>query len=191
MNRTLARKIAESVWPSWKITGVIGGGGSGVVYHAVNANNDRLTAAVKIIPIPDESLAEELSLMRAAGAAEEELQGVLRQEADRAAKEAGAMIDLRDSGHIVSIQDFAVVKKADVPGMDPDEEGYYLLIRMEELLSLSKYFASRDGMTEREILEMGVELCDALTLCEKNRIIHRGISASPGPIRPLNRPRRA
>ena len=44
MNRTLARKIVESVWPSWKITGVIGGGGSGAVYHAVNANKSKLLA---------------------------------------------------------------------------------------------------------------------------------------------------
>ena len=60
MMRTLARRVVESVWPSWKIVDWIGGGTYGAVYRAVNEKNDRLTSAIKIIPIPDESLAEEL-----------------------------------------------------------------------------------------------------------------------------------
>ena len=84
MNRTLARKVVESIWPSWKIITEIGGGGYGMVYHAVNDKNDRLTAAVKIIPIPDEEMAIALREKRENGATEEDILKSLRGEADRA-----------------------------------------------------------------------------------------------------------
>jgi len=83
--------------------------------------------------------------------------------------EINLMIRLKGHPHIVSIEDYAVLK---------EEGSCTILIRMEKLRCLSKDLKSGKRMDQREVIRMGMELCNALDCCEKNRIIHRDIKPS-------------
>ena len=84
-------------------------------------------------------------------------------------REIDLMIQLKGSPHIVSIEDYAVLRK---------RGQRTILIRMELLESLETGL-KRTGSTETgEILRMGMDICTALEACEKNSILHRDIKIS-------------
>lgn len=55
-----------------------------------------------------------------------------------------------------------------------DGIGWDILIQMELLTPLNKYIVS-NTITQRDIIRLGIDLCNALELCQKFNIIHRDI----------------
>ena len=83
--------------------------------------------------------------------------------------EIKTMIDLKGHPHIVSIEDYAVRQG----------KGFCaILIRMEKLEALNAYIKRTGRISRSEVIRLGSEICDALSLCEKKNIIHRDIKLS-------------
>ncbi len=87
-------------------------------------------------------------------------------EAEGVLDEIRQMKRLEGMSHIVSIEDYAVLPESG--------DTRVLLIRMELLTPLRSYLSDRT-FPEEEVLRMGIALCDALSVCHRNGILHGDI----------------
>lgn len=153
-------------WPEWKIVRYIGGGGYGKVYE-IERNMEGILekAAVKIIARPrDESEIEEYydngySQDTAGISFDNELRNYV--------KEYQFMKELQGQTHIVSCDDYAIVR-------NENGIGGKIFLRMELLTSLQQILRER-SLSEKEIIKLGKDISHALMLCESKKIIHRDI----------------
>lgn len=84
--------------------------------------------------------------------------------------EVNTMIGLKGYPHIVSIEDYMIKR---------DDHYCMILIRMEKLNCLSGYI--REGgqnLNREQVIRLGIDICKALELCERNNVIHRDIKPS-------------
>lgn len=86
---------------------------------------------------------------------------------DEIVKEIAVMSSLKNHPNIVTYEDHHVER-------DTEEFGWYILIRMELLTPLQDYQLSHN-MTEKEIVQMARDICNALVYCQQKQIIHRDI----------------
>lgn len=164
-------KDIEKVWPEWRIVEQIGKGSFGEVYKAVRTDHGLTsTAAIKVISIPQDE--GEVNSLRSEGldlnATRTYLQGIV----DDFVSEIQLMESLKGMQNIVSVEDYKVVEHTDRLAWD-------IYIRMELLTPFDTWLCSHK-MSERDVLQLGVDICTALELCEKKHIIHRDIK--PGNI---------
>ena len=154
-----------TVWPGWETVEELGEGSFGKVYKI---RRDFLGyeefSAVKCISIPQSSA--EIRAMRKSGYDEESITENFREQSRRFLQEYRLMNVLKGHSHIVDCDDLRAVPHDDNIGTD-------LFIKMELLTPLEEQ--APELFTEQEILHLGSDLCIALELCEKNKIIHRDI----------------
>lgn len=156
----------ENIWPNWKVVRLIGKGSFGRVYEIVrNYYGVEEHSALKVISIPNSD--SELQSLRNSGMSDNEITEYYRGLIDDFTQEIVLMHQLKGQSSIVSYEDFAVVNHQGKIGWD-------ILIRMELLISLAPTINSR-SFSQSEIIELGISLCDALSVCHKNSIIHRDI----------------
>ena len=159
--------IINTVWPEWKQEKRIGGGSFGDVYKVVHSDNGiEISAAVKVISIPRDE--EELQAWRAngnftAGNTIPYLQGMV----DDFTKEIKIMISLKGSPHIVNVEDYKIIEKKERKGFD-------IYIRMELLMPLLTYLSGKT-LSEKEVIQLGCDICSALHICSKAKVIHRDV----------------
>lgn len=143
----------SSVWPEWRITDTLGKGTYGDVYEILRDDlGISYKCALKVLTL--ESYESDPSL-------EEFVRNVSR--------EIDMMMQLKGAPHIVTIEDYAVLR---------DNGVRTILIRMELLESVEKISRRPGGLDKREVLQMGIDICTALTTCELSNIIHRDIKPS-------------
>ncbi len=135
----------QEIWPEWSIVEELGSGSYGTVYKAVRT----------IRGIDFFSAIKVITI----SADQKDLQAL---------NEILSLDLLKGNSHIVSIQDFKIVEAS----MDAKWE---IFIRMEFLKSLNDYLAETEGLSEKEILKIGLDICDALKYCDREHIIHRDI----------------
>ena len=153
-------------WQDWHITEELGEGAYGRVYRAEKENGGvTAVSAIKVIQVPSER-AELLSLRREF-ASEEELRRNLKAMVDEYANEIRAMYRLQGHTHIVSIQDHVVEELN-------DGAGWRIYIRMEYLQPFDDY-AMTHTFSGKEIIRLGISLCEALSVCAEHGILHRDI----------------
>lgn len=161
----MAQEI-EKIWPEWKVERRIGGGAYGTVYQVVRTDHNLTSrAAIKVISIPkdpDEIQSLQLDGMTAAGT-RTYLQGIV----DDFVNEIQLMESLKGVQNIVSVEDYKVVERK-------GEIGWDIYIRMELLKPFNEWKGTR-MLSENEIIRLGIDLCSALEICEKQSIIHRDI----------------
>ena len=88
------------------------------------------------------------------------------EESENILNEIRRMKRFEGMSHIVSLEDYAVL---------PESEGErVILIRMELLTPLRAYLSDR-AFSEEEVLGMGIALCEGLSLCHRNGILHGDI----------------
>lgn len=156
----------QNVWPEWQVVRQIGQGSYGVIYevertdHAIHSR-----AAVKVISIPQNR--SELDSLRAEGMSGEASRSYLQKVVNDFVGEIQIMESFKGTQNIVSVEDYKVVEKTDTVGWD-------IYIRMELLTPLNDYFDNRTP-SEYEVIKLGIDLCNALELCEKQNVIHRDI----------------
>ncbi len=164
-----------AVWPEWEPVRLLGEGSFGRVYEVVrNQHGIEERAAVKVIAIP--SNYAEVNSLRSEGMSDREITNYYSGLVKEFTTEIAMMSRLKGYHNIVSYEDYAVVERRDGWGWD-------ILIRMELLTSLPLYMGLNGYDTtirtrpfdEREIVRMGIELCTALEVCAKHRIVHRDI----------------
>ena len=82
-------------------------------------------------------------------------------------REFAIMARLKGTGHVVNYEDHTVIRRQDKLGWD-------ILIRMELLTPLLPY-AMAHPFSRRDVIQLGIDLCRALELCQKYNVIHRDI----------------
>lgn len=159
-------KKFEPLWGSWYITDVVGEGAYGKVYKAQRKDFETVyTSAVKHIHIP-QSKSELKSVISEAGSkksAEKQLENAVKA----IVGEFELMSKLKGNSNIVSYEDHLVIK-------NNNEISWDIFIRMELLKSLTDYIGEK-GITKKEVIKLGIDICKALELCKKHNIIHRDI----------------
>ena len=161
-------KSYGKIWGGWTM-GKLLGTGSGGKTAVFQLTRDNLTftehCAMKVVNIIDEQVSyDEIS--------DEYKEYYLkrREEMRRAAEaEVNLMHQLKDYYNIVQYYDFEF--------NDWQEDGSFgtdLLIRMDLLGNLSARM-KKEGVTQPEIVKIGIDICIALEACAEHNIIHRDI----------------
>ncbi len=162
----MANVILSSIWPDWQIIDKpLGRGSYGEVYKAVRRDQLESFAAIKVISIPkDES---EIDTLRSEGMRFDETETYFKNAVNDFVKEIQIMETFKGTQNIVSVEDYKVVKKE-------GEIGWDIYIRMELLTPLNDFFYDHLP-DENEIIKIGIDICTALEMCAKRKVIHRDI----------------
>lgn len=146
-------------WPDYEVSSILGEGAFGCVYEiAHKSSTDGARYAVKVI-----SFKKALERCRRGGL--EEITQYLENCVKDLRREARVMQILKGHPNIVSIEDFAVMREE-----ESDQD--YVLIRMELLKSFSLWRNQRGGLTQEDIVCLGIDLCRAVEHCHRNKIIY-------------------
>ena len=145
-----AKKILAENWPEWEIVGdaEIGKGSYGKVYKIKREyiGNREQFAALKVISFSDTTDREHINEM---------------------VEEIELMTTLKGQTNIVSYEDHKVIE-------DEEDSGCTILLRMELLTPFSEYIKTKELDTQ-EVVRLGIDICKALEVCQKKKIIHRDI----------------
>ena len=153
--------------PGWKIIRIIGQGSFGSVYEIEkeDAFGNGLRSALKVISIPESD--SEIEAYRYEGYDEISITKLFKSRVEDITNEFMLMSKLRGHSNIVSYEDHTIIQHDHDPGYD-------ILIRMELLTSLSRYFTNR-AVSDEDVRKLGIDICRALELCSRYDIIHRDI----------------
>lgn len=156
----------------WHVVREIGAGSFGKVYEIQKEDfGYTYKSALKIIsiPQPDQDLT---AIKENIGKSDESLELYYESVASEIVKEFELMYKLRGFSNIVSYEDHEVRKHEDGIGWD-------IMIRMELLTPLDVY-KKNHPLKRKDIIRLGIDICNALERCEKYGIVHRDIK--PGNI---------
>ncbi|BCN29990.1 protein kinase domain-containing protein [Anaeromicropila herbilytica] len=156
----------EPFWGNWYLDSFIGEGSFGKVYKIYREEfGEKHYAALKIISIPRN--ASELKQIYFEGMNDESASKYFSGIVEDIYNEIILMSKLKGKTNIVSYEDHNIVKRK-------QGVGYDILIRMELLTSLNDYVIKKP-LSNESVVHMGIDICNALALCEKRNIIHRDI----------------
>lgn len=159
-------KAGDKVFGNWTLVKLIGEGSFGQVFEAEREDFGRVyKAAIKIITIPQSQ--SEIQSIRADGLDDESVTAYLRGFVEELVDEFALMSQLKGHSNIVSYEDHMVQAHTETVGWD-------IMIRMELLTPLLQY-VRENTMTQRDVIKLGIDMCKALELCQKYKIVHRDI----------------
>lgn len=162
---TIAEAAAFPAWPGWTTTRRIGGGSFGAVYEIereVFGTTEK--AALKVISIPkSESDVRELLID---GYSAEAIAKRYRSDLETVVREYSLMASMKGNTNVVDCDDLKYY---------PHENGYGwdIMIKMELLTPLTDVLPT--NIPEEQVIQIGLDLCNALSLCQARSIVHRDI----------------
>ncbi|MBQ4528032.1 MAG: serine/threonine protein kinase [Clostridia bacterium] len=160
-------KRYEPIGNKWHITRELGRGSYGVVYEVERKDFSDAKSAMKILSVPAHPCEVEAFRNENYELDEASVRNHFYSYVEEFVKEFQLMSKLRGHSNIVSYEDHDVIEKTDSLGWD-------IFIRMELLTPLMTYFGGRTP-TEEDVIRLAVDMCEALEVCNKNKIIHRDI----------------
>lgn len=159
-------KQFEPIFGELYVESFIGAGSFGRVYKIYRDElGNRFYSALKHISIPVEE--SELKQLRADGMDDTSISNYYNSLAKSISAETTLMNKLRGNTNIVGFEDSRVIPKQ-------SGVGYDIFIRMELLESLTNRIAEAP-LSEAEVVDLGSDICRALSICSKQGIIHRDI----------------
>lgn len=159
-------KQMEPFWGIWYIDEELGAGSFGRVFKVKREDFGRTyTSALKVISIPNDK--NEIGSLKTEGMDDMSISKYYESFALEIVDEFTLMSKLRGHSNIVSYEDH-LVRKHD------DGIGYDIFIRMELLTPLNSYL-QKNTISEENVIQLGIDICKALELCEQHKIIHRDI----------------
>lgn len=166
-------KDFEPLWGEWRSVEMLGQGTFGRVYKMVKRDLDKeYYSAVKHLSLPSEP-DEEKALYSEGLVTDQE---TLKTYYDGVLKDLRSEIDLcyklKGNTNIVSYEEHYIRPKA-------SGFGYDIFIKMELLTGLQDRI-KEGGLTVRDVVKLGEDICQALTVLRREKIIHRDIK--PGNI---------
>ena len=151
--------VLKSVWSEWEVVSLLGTGTYGSVYQIRREYPIASAAALKVMEIP----------IAAENGSTENTFGKTNAVFDFFTNEAGMLGRLQNAPHVVGIQDYTIVPFQ-------NGGGCFLLIRMELLQPISSLYP----FSEEDCINLGMDICMALSACHEKGILHRDIK--PGNI---------
>jgi len=163
-------KQFEPIDGKWYITKELGSGAFGTVFEIERRDFSQAKSALKVITIP--SSPNEVNSYREDNydLDEKSISSYFYGFVEEFTDEFKLMTKLRGNSNIVSIEDYDVIEHK-------DEIGWDIFIRMELLTPMNKYFRDHE-LSQRDIIKLGIDICKALEICQKYKIIHRDIKPS-------------
>lgn len=156
----------EKIWSGWKVDKLLGEGSFGKVYRIEREDFGHIyEAALKVIKIPQNQ--SEITTIVNDGMDEGSVTMYFRSIVEDIVEEFALMSQLKGNTNIVCYEDHAVVQQED--GI-----GWTIYIRMELLEPLFDYQREKK-MSIRDVIRLGIDMCNALEICQKYNIIHRDI----------------
>lgn len=152
-------------WPGWEVVRKIGSGSFGGVYEIRrDVFGEVEKAALKVISIPNNS--DEIEDFRVQGYDDPSITQHFKGYLQDIVHEYSLMAKMKGHTNVVYCDDVRYVQHDDGIGWD-------IFIKMELLNPLMKnlHFAA----TEEQIIQLGIDICNALVLCKERNIIHRDI----------------
>ncbi len=154
----------KEVWPGYETVERIGRGGYGTVYKVKKTDpTGEYYSAVKKISIPKDE--DEYYSLKDEDYSDENITAIFEQRMQRIVDEFKLMAKFKGMSHIVSYEDHMIVEHENGIGWD-------ILIRMELLSNLKKHFKN---MNENDVIKLGIDMCKALEVIQKENIVHRDI----------------
>ena len=153
------------IWNEWEIECLLGEGASGKVYKAKRKDIKETYSAIKVIEIPQNE--SEIREARAEGMEDTEIKEYFKGFVDDLVEEITLLETLKEAKGVVGISDYKVVEKE-------GKIGWTIYIRMELLTGINDYIKN-NKIEENDIINLGIDLCEALEYCERLKIIHRDI----------------
>ena len=159
------KNIEQILGPGWRFVRMLGTGSYGSVYEIQRDNYGSVErAALKILSIPKSR--EYIDELYSEGFSEEGVTKRVHRHRDDIIREYSMMKTIKGHTNIVYCDDLIC---------DPHENGvgWDIYIKMELLTPLMK----KQGavLTEEEVIRLGKDICSALSVCQKNNIIHRDV----------------
>ena len=154
-------------WHGWEKARRIGRGGYGEVYEihrSLGSHTEK--AALKLIRIPADSA--EVEMLQRNNYSIASITKRYEQQRDQIVQEYQMMQRLRGNPNIVQCNDIQI-------DSNPDGFGWQIGIRMELLTPLDRYLGK--NITQQQVIDVGVQICNALIACKNNNIIHRDIKS--------------
>lgn len=156
----------DTVLGNWKLQRLIGAGSYGKVYEAQREEfGTTYQAAIKIITIPQSE--SEITSAYAEGMDEQSVTAYFRNLVEDIVQEFVLMSKLKGNSNVVSYEDHTVVPHKDGVGWD-------IIIRMELLTPLLDRIREQ-SLACKDVIQLGIDICKALKLCQKLNIVHRDI----------------
>ena len=152
-------------WPGWETKGILGQGSYAAVYEiqrVIFGHTEK--AAMKVISLPKHET--ELEEMRSEGLDDRGIQRVLQEKLENIVSEYILMRKLNGCSNVVNCDDVRYQRKE-------SGVGWEIYIKMELLTPLAK--ALELVPREDEVYQVGKDLCRALLLCKRHKILHRDI----------------
>ena len=166
MTQEKLQKELNQIWGNWEITKFIGEGSFGQVYQIEKEEFDyTYKAALKTISIP-KSQDEVVAVLNEFGD-ERSVTDYYHEIVGDIVKEIVLMSKLKGNTNIVSYEDHAVIP-------NKDQIGWNIYIRMELLTPLFQY-TKEHPLSVRDVIQLGIDMCKAIEICQKYNIIHRDI----------------
>ncbi len=154
-------------WPEWKVVEKLGEGSFGAVYKCCKTEHDvEVYSAIKVINVPFDD-EDEATAAETTGTDTQTVREYLKEIVDSCMDEIRMLASVKGNNNIVSVEDFKCVE-------NESGFGWTILIRMELLNSFTAYM-NKHSFTEKEVLQLGIDICSALQVCEAKDIVHRDI----------------
>ena len=159
-------EMMAGFWPEWSLVKQLGKGSYGAVYEAVRTDYTmEVKSAIKVINIPDNE--SEVESLRADGMSMDDTRSYLNGIVQDFIGEIQLMETFKGTQNIVSVEDYQVVEHT-------DNVGWTIFIRMELLTPLNTEIGE-GNLSEEEVIRLGLDMCSALEICSRKKVIHRDI----------------
>lgn len=156
------------LWGEWYIKDLIGHGSFGAVYKAEKTEyGNTYVSAIKHLSIPPDNMTKASLAAEGMATDNHSLQMYCDTMRDQIIREINFCYTLRGNTNIVAYEDHCIIPKTD--GI-----GYDIFIRMELLTALTQYMTEHP-LTEGDVIQLGIAICEALTLLHQQHMIHRDI----------------
>ena len=159
------QSIDQIQWPGWNVVRLIGRGSFGAVYEIQrNLFGNVEKAALKVIHIPQSQ--SDIEELYNDGFDEESITARFNGYLEDIIREYSLMASLKGNKNVVYCDDVRQIQHEDGIGWD-------IYIKMELLTPLVKTLGKT--VTEDEVINIGIDMCNALVLCKEQNIVHRDI----------------
>lgn len=160
IKKTEAEKYLKACYPSLELGQMIGHGATASVYELPGI------VPPQVIKIMD------TDALAPAGASVEHRKRMWQY----FMREATNLKQMRNCRQIMSLYDWAEYKPPEERDKIPQFRSYksVFLLRLERLQCLQEYLSDA-GLTERDLVRLGMDICLALQCCEEHAVLHRDV----------------